>query len=283
MRSLFTITIVLSLVLRASAALAEQDVCGPAPQLPTVLQSDDTLKAQLEGEARSLLGAAGKAALGGQIESARKRLYQNSGDFFAAQKDAYLAYVFCQLITKDNSLSTTAKIRAIREFSRPLETGQTSNQVASPEAPAASNRKLVFENSYLRVSIKQASSNKVVGFSPISYNNSISIELENTSTQSYGIATAYNRPKSISIVGSRGNCEDPEVSGIGEVAYWNGQILTGLPTTLEPGDRLIMNATFFGCLTGFSGSRAAFAARLMRFTHPGLQSVTVSMNDIYFE
>ena len=58
----------------------------------------------------------GKAELAGQIDAAKKQIYQSSDKFFAAQKDAYLSYLFCILIMQDKSLSTSDKLKALETY-----------------------------------------------------------------------------------------------------------------------------------------------------------------------
>jgi hypothetical protein len=101
---------------QGGSARAQEGLCGVAPSLPTTAQQEETLKGQLQGQADFLSKLIGKAELGGQIETARKQLYQNSDSFFAAQKDAYIAYVFCVLVTGDKSLSMADKLRTLQTF-----------------------------------------------------------------------------------------------------------------------------------------------------------------------
>ena len=102
------------------SGLATDIDCGTAPALPTTTQSEDTVKGNLEGRAKFLSSLIGDAALGGQIESTRKELYQTSDSFFAARQDAYLAYIFCSIVTRDGSISAMDKIKAIMEFRKPI-------------------------------------------------------------------------------------------------------------------------------------------------------------------
>lgn len=101
-------------------ALAQHQICGEPPQLPDKLQSDEELKGHLAGQAKFLSGLVGKTELGGKIESTRRHLYQNSDKYFAAQQEAYLAYLFCVTIMEDKAFPTKEKLRALREFKRPL-------------------------------------------------------------------------------------------------------------------------------------------------------------------
>jgi hypothetical protein len=101
-------------------AHADDAICGPAPSLPTTANSSESLKGQLQGQAEFLSRLVGKAELGGQVEAARTSIYQTSDSFFAAQKDAYLAYMFCVIVLSDKTLSTQDKLDAINKFKQPV-------------------------------------------------------------------------------------------------------------------------------------------------------------------
>jgi hypothetical protein len=115
-------------------ASAQPELCGPPPSLPVELQSDETIKGQLEGQARLLSGFVGKAELGGQVEATRKKLYQSSDKFFAAQKDAYLAYLFCIVVVQDRTTPFAEKITALQEFRKPV------SELGKPPTPKKSLR-----------------------------------------------------------------------------------------------------------------------------------------------
>jgi hypothetical protein len=97
----------------AGRAGAQENKCGVPPALPTKTQDEESIKGQLQTQADLLSKLVGKAELGGQIAAAKKQIYQSSDKFYAAQKEAYLSYLFCILITQDKSLSTTDKLNAI--------------------------------------------------------------------------------------------------------------------------------------------------------------------------
>ncbi len=101
-------------------AHADDAICGPAPSLPTTANSSESLKGQLQGQAEFLSRLVGKAELGGEVEAARTSIYQTSDSFFAAQKDAYLAYMFCVIVLNDKSLSTQDKLDAVNKFKQPV-------------------------------------------------------------------------------------------------------------------------------------------------------------------
>src|SRR5579862_7707593 len=106
-------------------AWGQEELCGKPPELPTSKESSESLKGQLQGQAKALLGFVGKADLGGEIQATRKEIFQSSPQFIAAQRDAYLAYVFCVLLVRDKTIPTSEKIRAIQEFKKPPPVSQS--------------------------------------------------------------------------------------------------------------------------------------------------------------
>ena len=111
---------VLYVAVICSPAYADNSGCGPAPVLRTEPNVAESIKGELHGQADLLSKLVGKAELSGQVEAARNTIYQTSEGFLAAQKDAYLAYIFCIIITPDKSMSTADKLKAINEFKRPI-------------------------------------------------------------------------------------------------------------------------------------------------------------------
>ena len=111
----------------ASSASADEPICGTAPALPTTADSDERIKGQLQGQADFLSKLVGNAELGGQVEAARKTIYQTSDKFFAAQKDAYLAYMFCVIVMQDKSLTTKDKLDAIKQYRGAQEKSSSNN------------------------------------------------------------------------------------------------------------------------------------------------------------
>jgi hypothetical protein len=112
-----------------SSAVAEEasQICGTAPSLPTTADSSDSLKGQLQGQADLLSKLVGKAELNGEIEAARRTIYQSSDKFFATQKDAYLGYIFCVILMQDKSLSTGEKLNALKQYREALPQHQTES------------------------------------------------------------------------------------------------------------------------------------------------------------
>jgi hypothetical protein len=92
-------------------------------------------KGQLTGQANFLWSLVGKSELSGAVEATRKNLYQNSADFFAAQKDAYLAYLFRMIILPDETLSPGDKLKALAAFKSPPPTASSAPPPPAPAAP----------------------------------------------------------------------------------------------------------------------------------------------------
>jgi hypothetical protein len=98
------------------ASAQEAQTCGLPPSLSSVISQDDTVKGELKGEANLLKTFVGKAELGGEVLAAKKKIYQSSDQFMAAQKDAYLEYIFCVVLLQDKSLDVSKKLDAIQTF-----------------------------------------------------------------------------------------------------------------------------------------------------------------------
>jgi hypothetical protein len=109
----------ISLFLLASNSMADEVDCGPPPAFTMAQKVDESLKGQLAGQADFLSKLVGKAELAGQVDAARTSIYQTSDQAFAAQKDAYLAYMFCKIVMQDKTLSTKDKLDAINQFRQP--------------------------------------------------------------------------------------------------------------------------------------------------------------------
>ena len=120
------VALLFPLLCLAHDATAES-LCGPAPALPTTKEYADSVKRDLSGKADFLSKLVLRGELQGEIEAARKQIFQDSDKFFAAQKDAYLAYLFCVLVMDDKTLSTQNKINALNEFKRPIDAPQSNN------------------------------------------------------------------------------------------------------------------------------------------------------------
>ena len=138
----FVPPVILFLLLPLSkSVIAQEATCGAVPALPTTLQNEESIKGELKGQADFLSKLVGKAELAGQIDAAKKQLYQSSDKFFAAQKEAYLAYLFCVLIIQDKSLNTSEKLKALDIFKHSGPTSEGINPdvtlgLVNPERPA---------------------------------------------------------------------------------------------------------------------------------------------------
>jgi hypothetical protein len=102
-----------------NSAFAQQLNCGAPPQLDQRLQNDETIKGTLQGKAQALSKLVGSADLGGQIEATKKEIYVQSKDFYPAQQEAYLNYLFCSIISADTKLSTLERLDALAKIRAP--------------------------------------------------------------------------------------------------------------------------------------------------------------------
>jgi hypothetical protein len=85
--------------------------------------------------ARSALKTIGSADLGGQIETTKKELYVQSKDFYPAQQDAYLNYLFCSIISADNTLNTLQKLDALAKIRTPRPQSSNEPPIHDPPPP----------------------------------------------------------------------------------------------------------------------------------------------------
>ena len=100
--------------------LQAQTLCGNPPEFSVKSEESESIKGDLQGKAQFLSRFVGDAELSGEIDSARRIIYQSADTIAAAQQDAYLAYMFCTIIINDTSMTSKEKIKSIQEFRRPL-------------------------------------------------------------------------------------------------------------------------------------------------------------------
>ncbi|WP_143279332.1 hypothetical protein [Bradyrhizobium ottawaense] len=111
-----------------NCAIAQQINCGPPPTLDQRLQNDEAIKGALQGKAQFLSKLVGQAELGGQIEATKKEIYSQSKDYYPAQQEAYLSYLFCSILSADNKLSTPEKLDALTKFRATRQQGSSNDQ-----------------------------------------------------------------------------------------------------------------------------------------------------------
>lgn len=98
------------------AASAQRLNCGSPPTLDQRIQNAETIKGDLQGKAQFLSKYIGSADLGGRIEATKAELYAQSPEYYPAQQEAYLSYLFCSILADDTKLDTLAKLQALRDF-----------------------------------------------------------------------------------------------------------------------------------------------------------------------
>ncbi len=117
MWSIFSTIIILG---GMEAAIAAEIDCGAPPELSGLAEKTETTIKNLEGQADLLSKLVGKVELGGTVKTARKNIYQTSDLAIAEQKDRYLYYLFCIIVVHDKSIGAIEKIRALKEFRKPI-------------------------------------------------------------------------------------------------------------------------------------------------------------------
>jgi hypothetical protein len=110
------------IVIGITDSLAQSE-CGPPPTFSATQKVDESVKGELQGQADFLSKLVGNAQLTGAVAAARTSIYQTSDQAFAAQKDAYLSYMFCVIVMSDKTFSTKARLDALNEFKRPAPNG----------------------------------------------------------------------------------------------------------------------------------------------------------------
>lgn len=133
--------------LSAFSCVADDNVCGPPPVFNSTQRLDESVKGELRGEAQILSRLVGNTGFSGQVEAARTTIYQTSDQAFAAQKDAYLNYMFCMTLMPDRTLTAQQKIEAIKEFRRPLPARSGSSGIYT--APGAATLNTTLDNSQI--------------------------------------------------------------------------------------------------------------------------------------
>jgi hypothetical protein len=233
------------------------------------------VKGQLEGQAKFLSGFLGKAELGGQIESARKSIYQDSEGFFAAQKEAYLAYIFCILITQDRSLPTSEKLKALEEFKRPLERSRSQDSSAEKNSRQSEPASSYTQVGPLRVSAALAQG--VVDYAYVHrFRIFVSMKIENAGRYEVGLARRdFYRA---SFVGIGGNCQVERIAGLNEVS--EGMRFTyEHETKLDPGSHIVLNYVF-DCSGVLTGGVGAITDQLWMVEAGRARSVTISLSNV---
>ncbi|MCP3380171.1 MULTISPECIES: hypothetical protein [unclassified Bradyrhizobium] len=99
-----------------NSAFGQQINCGPPPTLSQELQNNEAIKGNLQGKAQLLSKYVGQAELGGQIETTKSEIYTQSQDYYPAQQEAYLSYLFCSIISADPKFTTPEKLDALIKY-----------------------------------------------------------------------------------------------------------------------------------------------------------------------
>jgi hypothetical protein len=119
------------LIKTTSPVVAEESKCGPAPSFRATAGAGSAEKSQLQAQADSLSTLVGKAEFAGRVKATRNSLYQSFDNAIAAQRAAYLGYLFCLNIMKnDNTLNTLDKLAALRLFRNQVDNENQTREVS---------------------------------------------------------------------------------------------------------------------------------------------------------
>jgi hypothetical protein len=69
----------------------------------------------------------------------RSRHPNESKDFYPAQQDAYLSYLFCSIISADNTLNTLQKLDALAKIRTPRPPPPPESLIHDPPPPPGAN------------------------------------------------------------------------------------------------------------------------------------------------
>lgn len=106
MRSAFVIALLL--FAGPTAVRAQQISCGEVPKIQRSVEQK--LKGDVEGKAQLFTKLLGNADLQGAVETSKTELYQQHQDVGKDEIDLYFAWVSCQTIASDRTLSSTDKV-----------------------------------------------------------------------------------------------------------------------------------------------------------------------------
>jgi hypothetical protein len=104
----------LAIAITAPSVINAQQ-CGEAP-----LVSDQSLKGELEGKAKSLSGYLGEAGLKAQIESARTDVLNKYPNADRVRIDSYMLYMLCKTLLSDSKLTAQEKVKMMLEVQQSL-------------------------------------------------------------------------------------------------------------------------------------------------------------------
>lgn len=122
--SFFILLVFSSEIASSETSPSVESLCGPVPALSGNKELVESVKGNLDGKADFLSKMVGKAQLYGEIETTRNQIFQDSDKYFAAQKEAYLAHMFCVFVSQDKTLPTEQKLKALSDFKNQIQKPQ---------------------------------------------------------------------------------------------------------------------------------------------------------------
>jgi len=122
---IYKIIIVLLSLASFSMNVYASSVCGEPPPL-----SNETLKGELDGKAQFLSKFLGNVDLGGNIETAKHEVISKYPNADTVLLDLYLQYQTCTILMDDNSMSTSEKLKELRNMRKVFLTSNNHQKSA---------------------------------------------------------------------------------------------------------------------------------------------------------
>ena len=99
--------------------------CGQSPAPPFRLSDEQSIKTDIAGKASLLSKYLDSGEFKGRVEASRSQIFQDAEKTTALWKDAYLSFMFCNVIS-ESTMTPSEKIRAITEY------GNASSNIPKP-------------------------------------------------------------------------------------------------------------------------------------------------------
>lgn len=129
---------------------AQQISCGDRPKIERAVE--DKIKGDVEGKARILTQRIASGEFKAAVESSKTALYQDHQDVGRDEMDQYFAWIVCQAISLDSSLSTSDKIEKWMTAYKTITSRGISAAPAMPPPPPGS---YVFFANGIKFSVKR--------------------------------------------------------------------------------------------------------------------------------
>lgn len=147
------IAIAVLLCAGSTAVRAQQISCGDVPKIQRSVEQK--IKADVQGKAQLFTKALGNADVQGAVEKSKTELYQEHQDVGKDEIDLYFAWVSCQTIASDQSLSSAAKVNKWMEIYKVLLGRGPAIPIVAKSTPNPSIEASVFFIDGVKFAIKR--------------------------------------------------------------------------------------------------------------------------------